>query len=370
MTATPLSFAELKIIAEHFSAQARVIEVSLLGNGNINDTFLVKLDNPQFSSFVLQRLNTQVFRQPLGVMQNIQAVSEHIGDRLKKQPLTRRWEIPKVICSTEGQNYWQSEKDGFWRAMNYHDQATTYEVLQNLEQAEELGYSLGLFHYLISDLPTDRLIDTLPGFHITPSYLAQFEQALATTSVKITPEVQYCLNFIRDRTSWVSVLEDAKLQGKLPLRLIHGDPKVNNVLFDQNTQLAIALIDLDTVKPGLIHYDIGDSVRSGCNPLGEETEHWQSVDFDLDRCQGLLKGYLSVAKAFLTQPDRDYIFAAIRLLAFELGLRFFSDYLTGNLYFKIKSEDHNLRRALVQFQLTASIEKKEATLRQLISDLS
>lgn len=365
-----LSFAELKTIAEYFSAQEKVIEVNSLGNGNINDTFLVKLANPHTSPFVLQRINTQVFRQPLGVMQNIQCFSQHVRDRLKIDPLDRRWEVPQIIFTQEGQNHWQSAAGAFWRAINYLDNAQTYDILHSPKQAQEVGYALGLFHSLISDLPTEQLVDTLVGFHVTPMYLAQFEQALATTQVKITPEVQYGLNFIRDRKAWASVLEDAKERGKLPLRLIHGDPKVNNVLFDRDTQLAIALIDLDTLKPGLIHYDIGDCLRSGCNPLGEETEDWQGVYFDLDLCQALLKGYLSIAKTFLTSADRAYLFEAIRLLPFELGLRFFSDYLAGNTYFKVKYPDHNLQRALVQFQLTQNIEKQESIIRSLIQDLT
>lgn len=168
----------------------------------------------------------------------------------------------------------------------------------------------------------------------------------------------------------VDVLEAAKHQGKLPLRLIHGDPKVNNILFDTRTEQAVSIIDLDTIKPGLIHYDIGDCLRSGCNPLGEETMNWQAVQFDSDRCQYILQGYLSVAKSFLSPNDYTFLYDAIRLIAFELGLRFFTDFLAGNVYFKVHEPKQNLYRALVQFQLTASIEAQELTLRRLINDLT
>ncbi|MEB3292631.1 MAG: phosphotransferase, partial [Synechococcales bacterium] len=186
---------------------------------------------------------------------------------------------------------------------------------------------------------------------------------------ELRPELSYCLDFVGDRTAWASVLETARAMKKLPLRLMHGDPKVNNVMIDTKTQQAISLVDLDTVKPGLIHYDLGDCVRSACNPMGEETQDWQSVHFDLGLCQALLQGYLSVARSFLTEADFAYLFDAMRLIAFELGLRFFTDYLAGNVYFKVKYAEHNLMRALVQFQLTASIEAQEATLTRMIREI-
>ena len=165
------------------------------------------------------------------------------------------------------------------------------------------------------------------------------------------------------------VLEEARAQGRLSLRPIHGDPKVNNVLLDTATGQAVALVDLDTVKPGLVHYDIGDCLRSGCNPWGEETEHWEAVRFDPDLGRALLQGYLARARDFLTDHDYHYLFDAIRLIAFELGLRFFTDYLAGNVYFKARRPEHNLARALVQFKLTESIEAQETAIRAFIRDL-
>jgi Ser/Thr protein kinase RdoA (MazF antagonist) len=181
--------------------------------------------------------------------------------------------------------------------------------------------------------------------------------------------VNYCLQFVRARRAWAGVLEEARAQGRLFLRPIHGDPKVNNVMLDTATGEAVGLVDLDTVKPGLVHYDIGDCLRSGGNPLGEETEQWERVNFEPDLGRAILKGYLSLAQDFLTENDYAYLYDAIRLLAFELGLRFFTDYLAGNVYFKARHREHNLARALVQFKLTESIESQEAALRAIIRDL-
>ena len=181
--------------------------------------------------------------------------------------------------------------------------------------------------------------------------------------------MNHCLGFVAARRVWAGVLEEARAQGRLSLSPVHGDPKVNNVLLDTATGKAVALVDLDTVKPGLVHYDIGDCLRSGCNPWGEETEQWEAVRFDPDLGRALLQGYLAGAGGFLSDHDYHYLFAAIRLIAFELGLRFFTDYLAGNVYFKASRPEHNLARALVQFKLTESIEAQEAAIRAFIRDL-
>jgi len=181
--------------------------------------------------------------------------------------------------------------------------------------------------------------------------------------------VNHCLRFVGERGVCVHVLEDAKADGRLPLRPIHGDPKVNNIMIDTTTGQAISMVDLDTVKPGLVHYDIGDCLRSCCNPAGEETERWEAVRFEPDLCQAILRGYLSLTRDFLTKNDYEYLYSAIRLIAFELGVRFLTDYLEGNVYFKVRHREHNLARALVQFKLTQSIESQEGPIRAMIQGM-
>ena len=175
-------------------------------------------------------------------------------------------------------------------------------------------------------------------------------------------------SFIQERRAWADVLEAARAQGRLALRPIHGDPKVNNVMLDNTSGQAVALVDLDTVKPGLVHYDIGDCLRSGCNPQGEETEHWEAVHFDPDLCRALLQGYLSEARGFLTAADYSHLYDAVRLIAFELALRFFTDYLEGDPYFRVRHASHNLVRALVQFRLTESIEAQAEAIRTVLDE--
>ncbi len=359
----------LVAIANQFARLGKVTATKAFGSGNINDTFLVTLDSSEQQHFVLQRINTQVFRQPKLIMQNMCIFTEHVRQKLQSTPLNRRWEVPQVLLTKNEEDHWRDADGSFWRAISFIEDSQSFDTMHDRSHAQEIGYALGMFHNLISDLPPEKLADTLQGFHITPLYLQQYNQALATTKVPKTPEVNYCLEFVSDRQTFAHILENAKTQGILPLRLMHGDPKINNVMFDTATQQAVSVIDLDTVKPGLVHYDIGDCLRSGCNPVGEETQNFQSVYFDTDLCQRILAGYLSVAKAFLTANDYAYIYDAIRLITFELGLRFFTDYLAGNVYFKVKYPEHNLARAMVQFKLTESIESQETQIRKIIEDI-
>ncbi len=358
----------LVAIADQFTCKGKVTGVQAFGSGNINDTFLVSLDSPDEQHFILQRINTQVFRQPWLVMKNMRTFTDHVRHKLQHTPLDRRWEVPRVLLTKDEADHCQDENGSFWRGISFIQGSQSFDTMHDKCHAEETGYALGMFHNLISDLPPEKLADTLEGFHITPLYLQHYQKVLAENTPQQSPEVNYCLQFVNSRQTWAHVLENARNAGKLPLRLMHGDPKINNVMFDTTTKQAVSVVDLDTVKPGLVHYDIGDCLRSGCNPTGEETEQYSSVYFDTDICQGILQGYLSVAKGFLTENDYTYIYDAIRLIAFELGLRFFADYLAGNVYFKVKHPEHNLARALVQFKLTESIESQETTIRNIIQD--
>ncbi len=362
----------LLAIAEAFALPGPVIAISPLGQGNVNDTYRVSLRTPdgQVDQLVLQRLNTRVFPQPELVMANILRLAEHVQGPAAAVLAGRRWEVPRAVALRDQPGRCWLELEGeIWRTLTFVAGCRSGERLEDGTEARELGRGLGIFHALISELPVAELADTLEGFHITPGYLAQFERALRTTTVPLTPQAAHCIAFIRDRERFAFVLEDAKAAGRLQLRPIHGDPKLNNVMFDLATGEAIALVDLDTIKPGLVHYDIGDCLRSGCNRLGEETTDWRSVHFDLELCEAILEGYIGQARAFLVDADYDYLYEAIRLLAFELGLRFFSDHLAGNHYFKIDHPGHNLQRALVQFRLTESIEIQEAAIRAIVERL-
>jgi Phosphotransferase enzyme family len=361
----------LFVVAEQFRPRGSVTDVREFGNGNINKTFLVTLDGTGEKHFILQRINTQVFHQPELVMHNMRICTGHVRRRLERNPLSggRRWEVPDILLADDGSDHWLDSSGSFWRAISFIDGSQSFETITDIEHASEVGYALGIFHNLLSDLPPDGLYDTLRGFHITPCYLQHYEEVLAKYDPGKSPEVAYCLKFVSERKAWAHVLEDARAQGRLRLRTIHGDPKVDNIMIDTATGHAVSIVDLDTVKPGLVHYDIGDCLRSGCNILGEETEKLDALRFDADLCRAILRGYLSMAKEFLTGNDFFYIYDSIRLIAFELGLRFFTDYLKGNVYFKVRRPEHNLAKALVQFKLTESIELQETAIRSIVREI-
>lgn len=363
---------DLLEIAERFHLPGPITTIEPLGNGNVNATYLVVTATAGCHAFVLQRLNAHVFPQPELVMGNLMVLVEHVGRRLQDPPpglRERRWELPAVVESRSGA-HWCRRGDQFWRMTRFIEASRSYDTLADGDQAREVGFALGSFHALIADLPAELLSDTLAGFHITPAYLAALDAVVAAPVRPACPEVEAALAFVELRRGLAGVLEQAKADGRLPLRPIHGDPKVNNVLFDRHSDQAIALIDLDTVKPGLLHYDIGDALRSACNRLGEETLDLAAVSFDLDLCRALLEGYFAAARGVLSPAERDHLYDAIRLIPFELGLRFLADHLAGDVYFRVDHPGQNLARARVQFQLTRSIELQEQPIRALIQSLA
>jgi Ser/Thr protein kinase RdoA (MazF antagonist) len=338
-------------IAKQFSCT--VINIQPLGNGLINDTYLVTTDA---IPFVLQRINKLVFPHPEQIMANLTVLNQHIKQTNDKQITLK---IPQLL-TTETNNIFYCDGQGdYWRALSFIENTESLETISNPGQAGQVGYALGQFHRLTHTLDSAKLYDTLPGFHITPGYLDYYQQAKNQTKV---PEEPYCADFISHFQHIANDLEVAKDQGSLSVRIIHGDPKLNNFLFDKSSQRIVSIIDLDTVKPGLIHYDIGDCLRSCCH--GIETD-----EFDLEICRTLLTSYLGEMGEVFSESDYQFLYSAIRLIPFELGLRFYTDYLEENRYFKVTEAKQNLRRATEQFLLCASVMVQEAEIKDLIKHL-
>nr|WP_225587319.1 aminoglycoside phosphotransferase family protein [Methylomonas fluvii] len=327
-----------------------------MGNGLINDTYLVTSNNG--SRFVLQGLNGRVFPEPERVIANLQRLNRHIGSQ---RAADVHLQIPVMLPTLEGSASYRDDSGQVWRALQLIEPAESREHISNSAEASQVGFALAHFHKLCANLPATELHDTLPGFHITPSYFETYRQRLAQPlQVIVDAAFNQCRDFIDRMQQQIPVLEHAKQRGELRERVIHGDPKLNNFLFEPGSDRIVSLIDLDTVKPGLVHYDIGDCLRSCChNPSNNE--------FDLARCQTILESYLQEAGEFFTANDYDYLYPAIWLIPFELGLRFFSDYLDGNQYFKVSTPRQNLERAQALFDLCGSIERQKGDLQQLLA---
>jgi len=355
--------------AQHFAGPGESIAaVKPHGRGIIHDTYLVKLsrgDDP----FILQRINTQVFKNPESIMHNLQMVARHIQNREipSESEIFTDWQMVKIIPAKGGRNFFVDPEGGFWRALGFIRGASPLESIGGTNDALEVGRALGAFHWLLNDLAPENLHDTLPGFHNVEQYLKQYD-AVVDSGTKSCNNSSFCKEFIASRRGWAPVLEKARRRQILQLRIIHGDPKINNIMVDATTGRAVSIIDLDTVMPGLVQYDIGDCLRSCCNCGGEDATDISAVCFDLELCRAVLSGYMEEARRFLTGRDLDFFFAAVRLIPFELGLRFYTDFLAGNVYFKVSRSNQNLERAMVQFKLVQSIEEQEEEIREIIAE--
>ncbi|MBS3952954.1 MAG: aminoglycoside phosphotransferase family protein [Methylomicrobium sp.] len=343
-------------IASQFTDSAQIAGINPLGEGLINDTYLVTTFT---GGWVLQRINPVVFPDPKLVIRNMAVLNRHIAETGQN---TLKLQIPGIIQTQSGEDCVSDQQGHTWRAITYIPNTISLETVESPGQARQTGFALGHFHRLLNKLNPTDLYDTLPGFHIAPEYLSRYRQVLSqTNTLHGSADSRFCLDFIDQYEELTRVLENAKHQGLLKLRAIHGDPKFNNFLFDKDTREITSLIDLDTVKPGLLHYDIGDCVRSLCqSPAGQ---------FNLEICEALLTGYLEETSSFLTEDDYAYLYRAIQLIPFELGLRFFTDFLEGNRYFKVTTPHQNRSRAIAQFQLCESISKQEAEIKSLIERL-
>jgi Ser/Thr protein kinase RdoA (MazF antagonist) len=335
-------------IAQQFSKS--IVSIEPLGNGFINDTYLVMTEE---EPFVLQKINRRVFPNPEQIMANLALLNQHLAQQ-SSDDMTLK--IPQLVKAETESTYFQDLQGEYWRAWDFIANTESLETISEIRQAEQVGKALGQFHRLTQTLDAETLFDTLPGFHIAPHYLQHYLHVKTQTKVSKNAE---CAEFIQCNQYIINDLETAKAQGILKVRTIHGDPKLNNFLFDKSSQHIVSLVDLDTVKPGLIHYDIGDCLRSCCH-IGATDE------FNLEVCQAVLTNYLKEMGAFFTGHDYQLLYPAIRLIPFELGIRFYTDYLEGNRYFKVTEPEQNLHRAIEQLRLCASIIAQEAEIKGLI----
>lgn len=347
--------------ARAFDLPSPVVNIVPYGKGLIHATYLLRLQEPP-SKLILQRINTHAFPRPQAIMANLRLLLANADPDCGLQ-------LPAVYRTKEGKDFHVDANGGSWRILGFIKHDHVLDRLQDVKQATQVGLALGRFHKLTQSLDAARLAVTRPRFHDTPFYLQRFYIAWQRARPKPTAELRFCQEFIAARAADVGVLEEARRKGGLAHGVIHGDPKLDNFLFDDADGRVVSLIDLDTVQPGLLLYDLGDCLRSACNTCGETPQNGDTAHFDMDICRAVLKGYAHAAGGCLSSRDRALLFAAIRLIPFELGLRFITDYIGGNSYFRIDFPDHNLVRALTQFQLVASIEAQEGPIAAAVADI-
>ncbi len=369
---------ELALLVNKFNIKGRLVTLVPFGNGNINDTFLAVYRNTfTETQVILQRVNKAVFPRPEVIMSNMHAITLHCHEKLEADAAAGRddrvWQMPRIIKTKEGEEFTLDETGDVWRVITRVLSAHAFDSAQSPEHALECGAAIGHFHYLISDMDPASIKDPVPGFHITSGYLAQYDETLkdarARDILSASMEAKRLARYIEERRELAVSLEGAEARGELKKRMFHGDPKVNNIMIDDFTGKGTAMIDLDTVSPGLVQIDVGDAVRSICNPAGEEELNLGKVTFDETLFQAFMKGYMKEAGTFMDDADRAWLYDAVRLLPFELGLRFFQDYLAGDKYFKVRQPEQNLNRARVQFRLCEAIEARERSIRAFLEQL-
>ena len=356
-------------IAHEFTLGGDILAATPYGSGHINDTYKVDVQSDRGPSrYVLQRINHKVFLRPDELMANVERVCAHAYAKLEQagEPDAERRTLR--LIPTRQSKAWHIDAAGNrWRCYHFIEGATGHDVVRSPEQAYAAAHSFGAFQSLLADLPGGRLHETIPDFHHTPSRFARFQQALAQDAhgraAAAVPEIAFALA----RAHEVSVVIDALRDGTLPERVTHNDTKLNNVLLDDITQEGVCVIDLDTVMPGSVLYDFGDLVRTSTSPAAEDETDLAKVRMQLPMFAALVKGYLESTSGFLTPKEKELLPFAGKLITFEIGLRFLTDWLEGDTYFKIKRPTHNLDRARTQFKLVESIEAQLPAMQALVA---
>lgn len=348
--------------ARHFAIDGEFFGAVPHGSGHINDTYRVTFDEKGTTrAHILQRINHHVFTRPDALMENIQRVTAHLAEQMADDP-DRERRVLRLIPTREGRAWYVDDEGNHWRAFHFIPEARTYDCVQNPRQAYQAGKAFGEFQGLLTGLPAPRLNDTIPDFHHTPKRFKALEDAVAADAVGRAALAKREIEFALAHERMVDVLLDAKL----PERVTHNDTKFNNVMLDDATGEAICVIDLDTVMPGLAPYDFGDMVRTTTSPADEDEQDLSKVTMQFELFEALVRGYLSTAGDFLTKAERELLAFSGKLITFEIGIRFLTDYLAGDTYFKVHREGHNLDRCRTQFKLVESIERQEEKMARLV----
>ncbi|HUB52798.1 MAG TPA: aminoglycoside phosphotransferase family protein [Terracidiphilus sp.] len=357
-------------IARQFAVDGEFLEAIPYGGGHINETYCVTfsaagtLGQAIPKRIILQRINDRVFRNPLALMENIERVTRHLAMRLADEPDKERRAL-SLIPDRKGHSLHVDTRGGNWRAYQFIEGARTYDTVASAQQAWQGARAFGRFLELLADLPAPRLHDTIPDFHHAPKRFCALEEAMNRDAAGRVRAADPEIAFAFARKSLTRAILDAGL----PERVTHNDTKINNVLFDDATGEAICAIDLETVMPGFAAYDFGDLVRSATCAAPEDERDLNKVAMRFDLFEALARGYLSSAGSLLTRAEKESLVAGGKLITFVMGIRFLTDYLNGDTYYKVHRAGHNLDRCRVQFKLLESIEAQERAMERLVSEI-
>lgn len=353
---------DVRAVARQFQISGDFLSAEPYGSGHINDTYCVVFDQGGTRiRYIFQRINHNIFKHPVALMENIARVTTHLAAKVLDEAEANR-RVLTLIQSRAGQPYYCDDLGNHWRVYVFIEKARTFDAVETTTQAFQAAKAFGQFQKLLADLPAPRLHDTIPDFHHTPKRFAALEKAIAADAVNRAVLAKTEIEFALRHQLICGVLLDAKL----PERVTHNDTKFNNVMLDDATGEGICVIDLDTVMPGLAAYDFGDMVRTTTSPVKEDECDLSKVTMQFPMFEALVRGYLTSAAEFLTPAEKRFLPLSGKLISFEIGLRFLTDFLAGDTYFKVHRDGHNLDRCQTQFKLFESIEQQEERMNQLV----
>lgn len=344
----------MKSIFKKFDVNGEILSCTSYGNGQINDTFLVKtIVNNKNKNYIMQRINHRVFKDIDGLMNNIAVVTSYIR---KTYPNST---VQKTITTKDNKNYYfDKENYTYWRVFTFVENGLTLETITNPDQFYETGVAFGFFQEQLRGFDASLLVETIKDFHHTKNRYKSFLKTVRLDLMDRAKDVKEEIEFIRSRRKYANVIVDLLDQGLIPYRVTHNDSKLNNVLFHKVTYKALAVVDLDTIMPGSVLYDFGDAIRYGANTGLEDDKDLSRIGLDLELFESFTNGFLKHTASFMNEYELENLGFSAILITYELALRFLEDYLNGDNYFKTKYKDHNLQRARAQMALVEDMESK------------
>jgi hypothetical protein len=359
----------LNEIFGYFATEGTFCSGELIGNGHIHDTYKIVTSEADKDDYILQRLNTNIFKNIPELQNNIERVTVHIRNKLTAIPGSDiKRECLNLIPSRQGKS-WIIDTDGnFWRMFIYITNHRTYNIVDSPGKAFEGGKSIGRFQVLLSDMPEPPLFETIPWFHNVEKRLESLENKISENPVGRVSEVQPEIDQVLQRAENMKIILKLGEEEAIPLRITHNDTKFNNILLDYNDK-ALCIIDLDTVMPGYVHYDFGDAIRTAANTAAEDERNLELINMDINLFKSYSEGYLSETKNILNKVEKEYLSFAPFLITYTIAVRFLTDYIDGDKYFKIHNPDHNLQRTRAQLKLLQSMEQQFDEMMRIISRL-
>lgn len=341
------------------------------GNGHINDTFLLTCKSGEEEhKYVLQRMNTHVFQDPRGLIKNVSGVTSYLRAQITERKGDPDRETLTLVHTKSGDVCYTDSANSWWRMYLFITGATTYDAVEKPEDFYQSARAFGNFQRLLAGYPVKELNETIRDFHNTPARLENLKRAMEQDRMGRAEYVKREFNFVMERTADIPVIMNQLKNGRMPYRVTHNDTKLNNIMIDDATGQAICVIDLDTIMPGASVFDYGDSIRFGANTGAEDETDLSKVSLSLPLFQVFTEGFLEGCAGSLTQTETTLLPMGAKLMTMECGMRFLTDYLEGDTYFKIHREHHNLERARCQFKLVADMEQKWGHMERIVREAS